>query len=113
MIKNIDNKISHQGMKYLGEAVRCNNTIQTLKLQKNYNFGSEGMKNLSESFQFNYSIHDIDLRWNNIGIEGEKWSEQFLKRNLIFNRKLKIIIQTRFDQQTKNKPKHCLLFDKI
>ena len=59
-------KIGSEGMKYLSESLKSNDSIQILDLQHN-NIGDEGMKYLSESLKSNNSIQTLDLQHNNIG----------------------------------------------
>ena len=54
------NQIGSEGMKYLSESLKSNNSIQNLHTYNN-NIGDEGMKYLSELLKSNNSIRYLNL----------------------------------------------------
>jgi len=69
-IKRLDlfnNKISHQGIKHLADALKQNNTpLKELYLGCN-NIGDEGSKYLADMLAINKTLQEIDLSHNSIG----------------------------------------------
>ncbi|GJQ14879.1 hypothetical protein GpartN1_g6670.t1 [Galdieria partita] len=77
------NNITSEGVKYLSEALKENDTLTVLNINNN-NITSEGAKYLSEALKENHTLTVLNIDYNNITSEGEIFSSQinqYLKRN--------------------------------
>ncbi|GJQ14890.1 hypothetical protein GpartN1_g6681.t1 [Galdieria partita] len=74
------NTITSEGAKYLSEALKENDTLTVLNIGDN-NITSEGAKYLSEALKENDTLTELYIDNNNITSEGAKYLREALKEN--------------------------------
>ena len=64
----LENDIGDEGTAALSEALKSNNTLETLELQcvQSYQIGVAGAQSLADMLQVNRALKSVDLRYNSI-----------------------------------------------
>lgn len=76
----LDGLFNSENIKYFMEAIKNNNTIVKMNLDKN-NIGDEGAKYIADALKTNTSLIELSLTHNLIGNEGAKHIADALKTN--------------------------------